>query len=296
MKILVTGGAGFIGSQLAKWLQSHNHAVTVVSQTKRGPGFIQADLMRDSISPEELACFDAIVHMAWVTKHGEFWTSELNQKWRVKTVELFKSYQRAGGRYFLGLGTCAEYDWSLGRLCANDNKHLNPSTLYGIEKLACYRELLDLSQSTKLGWARLFFPFGPGENRARIIPSMILSHLEQRELVIKNPYSSFDFIGVQDVAGVLGQAVEKQLSRAFNVGSGSAVSLSSIAEKLNEYFRRSDVIRWPVEPSRGVNQSFYADLSELIELNISTTAMSFQNRLLDYCEFLKGETKNEDYN
>jgi nucleoside-diphosphate-sugar epimerase len=74
-----------------------------------------------------------LLHFAWITAHGEFWTSLENLRWVRASLDLLEAFVKNGGRRAVVAGTCAEYDWQYG-YCSEQITPLIQTTLYGICK------------------------------------------------------------------------------------------------------------------------------------------------------------------
>ena len=87
------------------------------------------------------------------------------------TTRLVDAFQIAGGRRVIGVGTCAEYEWSDDR-CVRS--HAAASYIVRTQRRAC-RLLTGMcwQRNIEFVWARIFFLFGTGEASQRLIPSLV---------------------------------------------------------------------------------------------------------------------------
>jgi len=143
---LLTGGGGFIGRHVLASLRHPGVEVLALGRT-RPPGlavesFAGADLLADDPLPDAIARFAPthLIHLAWVTGHGAYWSSPDNARWACATTRLVQAFHDAGGRHVVVAGTCAEYDVARG-LCREDSTPLEPSTPYGVAKDATRRRV-----------------------------------------------------------------------------------------------------------------------------------------------------------
>lgn len=190
MKILVTGASGFFGKHLLAQLKKNKSNFEVMYTGHNAnffmddPRFAQRkiDLHDENHFKELMSSFQPthMVHLAWFVSPGDFWDSEENVKWLYSSINLFKEFCKNGGKFFIGAGTLAEYDWSKGVL-DEENTLLNPSTLYG----QCKKSLCEIIckyrnayfPETKIIWPRIGYFFGPGEPKEKLI-SKIIYNLE----------------------------------------------------------------------------------------------------------------------
>ncbi|MFA6217315.1 MAG: NAD(P)-dependent oxidoreductase [Candidatus Omnitrophota bacterium] len=235
-KILVTGSQGFIGRHLLPLLIEKGYEVHAVSllndqSPKNEIVWHQADLLNTSdiealmqkVKPTHL------LHLAWYTEHKKYWTAQENYDWVQASLFLARTFQKYGGIRVVAAGTCAEYDWTK-ECCDETATPLAPATVYGRCKNEFRRKLEEFSLETHLSWAwgRIFFVYGPGEHPARLVPSVICSLLQGKEVACSSGSQKRDFLYVEDVAGAFVSILESTIEGAVNIGSGEAVSIKDI--------------------------------------------------------------------
>ncbi len=245
MKVLVTGMAGFVGSHLGRRLVNDGHEVIALlrsqTQTDRIQDYlpavqvIEADL-RDaasylatlkSVRPE--VCF----HLAWYAEPGRFWTSTENFNSVAASLELAKVLVASECEHLIGVGTCAEYAWHHGHLIEEETP-LEAAQLYGTTKNATRAMLEAYLESSAMGfsWARLFFPFGPGEPDVRLIPSVARALLRGDRARCSHGHQLRDFIYVEDCVDALLAIATSRATGALNLGTGIPTSIRHIVETL----------------------------------------------------------------
>ena len=232
MKILLTGGAGFIGRYVVKEIERQGmDYVSLQRSAIREPQAIQVDLL--SIENLESLFREIrpthLVHIAWYTEHGKYWNSDLNIQWISATKRLVEAFCLAGGQHVVIAGTCAEYDWRHG-YCVEDITPLNPGSIYGIAKDATRRmaELTVEKYGVSLSWARIFLPYGPGEAPQRLIPSLFKA-LNGEVLpfgVNRNSYR--DLLHVKDIAKAILACAQSRIAGAVNLCSGNPTQICDI--------------------------------------------------------------------
>ncbi len=175
-----------------------------------------------------------LLHLAWYAEHGKFWTSPLNLRWVDATVRLAEAFCRAGGQKIVMAGTCAEYDWSYG-YCSERHTPLNPDTLYGITKDATRRLVAAVCAEHRLPftWGRIFIPYGPGEDRNRLIPALIDVFENKRTPFSVNSNFYRDFIHVDDVANGFWALLNSTTAGEFNICSGQPLKIADLVEYIS---------------------------------------------------------------
>lgn len=238
MKVLLTGASGFIGRHVISELRHQGVDTVAVGRARpldyKGD-FITADLLQ----PEAPAAVIArtrpthLIHVAWYTEHGAYWSSPLNLRWLDATVRLAEAFCAAGGEKLIAAGTCAEYDWTAG-YCREDSTPLVPRTLYGIAKDATQRVLAAVSSGSGVhfAWGRIFLPFGEGEDTRRLIPSLIAVFQNQQQPFGVNGAAYRDFLHVQDVARGLTCLLHPEARGTYNISSGQPTRIADIVLQL----------------------------------------------------------------
>ncbi|HYC95409.1 MAG TPA: NAD(P)-dependent oxidoreductase, partial [Sphingomicrobium sp.] len=168
-RFLVTGATGFIGSAIVRRLAGEGHEVVALGQ----------DLLAGAPWLEPDAATHCI-HAAWYTNHADYLTHDVNREWVAASLRLADAFAAAGGKRFIGLGTCLEYDVAnVEGPCSEDRTPLRPETLYARCKLELFEALT--RRGLDFAWARIFFVYGPGDRAGRLIPTMI-DHFRRGEL------------------------------------------------------------------------------------------------------------------
>ncbi|MBW1910573.1 MAG: NAD(P)-dependent oxidoreductase [Deltaproteobacteria bacterium] len=250
-KVLVTGATGFIGQCCLPLLLERGfevHAVTSrdLNEEVSRIHWYRADLLDSEqtrtvmvkVKPSHL------LHLAWYTVPGEFWTSTENLRWVKASLDLLQTFISHGGHRVVMVGTCAEYDWKWG-FCSEETTPLRPSTLYGASKHAL--QIISGALSVQVGlssaWGRIFFLYGPHEHSDRLVPSVILSVLKGKPAPCSHGNQVRDFLYVEDVASAFVTLLESSVQGPVNIGSGHPVSLKEVVNRIGEMVGAPDLIR-----------------------------------------------------
>lgn len=239
MRVLLTGASGFLGAYVADGLRRQGIETVLLGRRSAPDGaiadFIAADLLT---SPDFTGLIEAsrathLLHLAWYAEHGKFWASPLNLRWVEATTRLVEAFCDAGGQQVVVAGTCAEYDWSHG-YCREDSTPLHPATLYGTAKDAARRLAMAVcaQHRTPCAWGRVFLPFGMGEARQRLIPSLIEVFEGKRQPFGVNATAYRDFLHARDVAEGFVALLRGGTSGAYNISSGQPVRLGDVVREL----------------------------------------------------------------
>jgi nucleoside-diphosphate-sugar epimerase len=251
-RVLITGGTGFIGRHCLQQLLNRGweiHALAHESTTDEIANVVwhRGDLFDESLVRRLIYRIQPthLLHLAWMATPGIFWSSPVNHHWVAATTSLFNVFRANGGRRFVGVGSCGEYDWTVG-LCAEDRVSGRPSTIYGQCKREAYDNLLRLSAtgSCSFGWARLFWTFGSYEPMPRLVPAAINHLLRGEPACCTAGTQQRDFLYVKDLARALVDFLASNIQGAVNIASGQPITVSAVVGLLGRLMHRSDLVRF----------------------------------------------------
>src|SRR5262249_3738754 len=163
---------------------------------------------------------ELLVHAAWFAVPSKFWAAQENLAWVAATLELHGAFVAAGGRRGVYLGSCAEYDWS-HPLLSEAATPLAPHTLYGLSK-ACAAQLILRSAEAlpvTIAWARIFWLYGPGEPRGRLVSDLASALLSGASVDCTDGRQERDFMHVADVASAIVAVMRSAVSAALTTSS-----------------------------------------------------------------------------
>lgn len=246
MNILVTGGAGFIGSHIAKLLCDRDHQVTVIDNLSSGheeaidkrAKFIKGDLAGGDQVKQALQDQDAVIHMAAfievadsVKKPVEFFKNNVENSFLL--LEMMK---QAGVNKIIFSSTAAVYQPQNHPLDENDPK--NPENPYGGSKLAFEAYLSAYHKCFNIDFVslRYFNVYGPGERHdpeTHAIPNFIKAVLNDQPIPLYWQGEQIrDFIYVDDIANAHIRALELSGCHYLNVGTGQGTKVMDLVNKI----------------------------------------------------------------
>jgi UDP-glucose 4-epimerase len=251
-RILVTGGAGFIGSHVADALGRRGHAVTVLddlsggyrAHVPAGAGFVQGSVTDAGLVNRLFheSSFDYVYHLAAYAAEG---LSHFIRRFNytnniVGSVTLLNAAVNTGVRGFVFTSSIAVYG-STPQLPLTESSAPEPEDPYGIAKLAVEQDLRACRSLFGLDYI-VFRPhnvYGPRQNIAdryrNVIGIFMNQILQGRPMTIFGDGSQTRaFTYVDDVAPLMAEAIDTPAAwnQTFNVGSDDRWSLNDLAGRV----------------------------------------------------------------
>jgi UDP-glucose 4-epimerase len=256
--ILVTGGAGFIGSHLVKTLAELGNSVRVLDNLSTGKKQNLAGLSSElqliigDIRDPKAVCkavenVDIVVHLAALIDVHESLEKPLlyHDVNSTGTLNLLESSRGKLAKFILA-STAAVYGNPV-RLPIGENHSLNPVSPYAASKLSAENYCLAFHNSYGLRTTvlRLFNVYGPGQSPrgySGVITKFIDRIRKNQPLeIFGDGKQTRDFIFVDDVVRFILKALECDAAGIYNVGTGRSVSIRCLADLLLELTDRKDL-------------------------------------------------------
>lgn len=292
-KILITGGAGFIGSTLANHLGKENVVIVVddLSMGKvenlemdRNITFIEGDVA-DSVLMEEIIRanqFDYIFHLAAVASVADsvarpVETHRVNFESVLMLLELIRKYQPNLKRIVFSSSAAVYGDEPT--LPKKEESIIRPLTPYAIDKFAAEQYVLDYCHlyDVPTSAVRFFNVYGPNQNPNSPysgVISILVDRYKKQLAGEKTEFTLFgdgsqsrDFVYIEDViqALLLVAKEEKALGQQFNVGTGKSTTLLELIHSIDQILGTELALKYEAERSGDIRDSL-ADISKIRSL------------------------------
>ena len=264
-KILITGGAGFIGSALIAELQKHNNELFVIDNLSFGnrqcinmsdENFFNIDILDkqkvekviSEISPNKIIHLAAIHFIPYCNQHP-FESSSINIQGTLNILNAASKLTNLDSLLFAS--TAAVYP--ISDFGVKENDRVEPLDIYGLSKLTGEHLCNEFHLKTNIPVliCRFFNAFGPNETNPHLIPE-IQNQINSRLRTIKlgNLTPKRDFIHTSDMATAMNLLLNKfdKGIDTFNLGRGIEYSVTDIVEAFERQL--GEKINIEIEPSR----------------------------------------------
>ena len=250
-RVLLTGARGFVGGAVLRRLLADGHEVVALSATRAaaddGAEWRHLDLL--GATAQEVAELvretgvSHCLHAAWYTNHADYLVAAVNRDWLDSSLRLAEGFHAGGGKRFVGLGTCLEYDQAAsGGRFSETRTPLRPETLYARCKTELFERLNGRGGAADFAWARLFFIYGPGDRAGRLIPYILAALAKGDRIGPRFGGLRRDYIHVDDLAGQLVRIAMSGVKGAINCGTGGAERLGDIFRTAGELAGRPELV------------------------------------------------------
>tara|TARA_X000000950_G_C13913426_1_gene659904 strand:- start:973 stop:1944 length:972 start_codon:yes stop_codon:yes gene_type:complete len=250
-KILVTGGAGFIGSHLVKRLINDGAKVSVIVKYNsiidcprlvkvwNKLNIIEADMRNtDSVSEMRKSNFDLVFHLAAYNHVGDSFKhvmENINSN-LISTVNLLNNGPKI--KKMIHMGTSEIYGLQK-KLPFNVKEKPNPMSPYAVTKYGSELFSILKAKSTKLDLLclRPFNTFGPFQSEKAIIPELIMKCLQNREIKTTGGKQTREFNYIDNIIdGIL--FLNKKINHSIepiNVGNNKPISIKNLVKKIHKF-------------------------------------------------------------
>ncbi len=262
-KILITGGAGFIGAHLVRACREGGFEVHAPSRTELNLADAQSiDEYVEKVKPS------IVFHLATSSlMSGKTEGLETLLKINVEgTIRLMDAAERCGVGAFINMGSFVEYGPKQHPL--REDMLCEPVEMYALSKLAAtlYGQGLAKRSGFPCVTFRLFTPYGPGIQPGRLIRTMIEKILTGDSVPLSDADVARDFIYVHDIIPLLLEAMDKAAQnkgKIFNLGSGNRTTIAELVSVAEEETGKKAEAHWGAFPTQSYDSKLWqADMTK----------------------------------
>lgn len=285
-KVLITGGAGFIGANLVrKLITDGGFEVFVIEKSGVNLWRLQNVLNKVTITYTDIENLtelqkniddikpNFVFHLATYGVYSALQTDvrkmiDVNIKGTLNLVDALKN---CNVQCFVHTASCGEYKAKKSSL--NEDDPVDPSNAYHITKLATELLLKKMVAQTKMSIInlRLFTAYGLYEDRQRLIPHIILNALDNKKVELSSPNYVRDFIFIEDLTDAflkIIQSKKRYQADTFNIGSGKQYNIESVVKTVEKLLGKK------ISAKYGKRKSYY-DEPEFFQANNKKAKIAF---------------------
>ena len=306
MRALVTGGAGFIGSNIVEQLLIDGHEVAVLDNLITGyrcnldpfpqVHFIEGDIREDTALARAMGGVEIVFHLAASVGNKRSIDcpvddAEVNI---IGTLKVLTAAVRAGVRKVV-FSSSAGIFGELKTLPIREDHPCEPDSPYGASKLGAEKECLVFAKlyDIEAVCLRYFNVYGPNQRfdaYGNVIPIFVFQMLRGEPLTIYGDgEQTRDFVHVKDVVQAnLRSAMARGVSGTFNIASGTRITINDLVERIQRTSGMRPVVRH-APPRAGDVRHSLADISAAREAFAYSPSMGLDEGLSGYIRWAREE-------
>jgi nucleoside-diphosphate-sugar epimerase len=255
MKVLITGGNGFLGSNIAKACLQQGHEVTIISRNNtniqdilKSVSYLQysesmsyAEHLNKivEISP------NVIIHCAWDGGNSYSSVNSLSQfniniKDGIQLLEIANKLTMKP--HFIGFGSFTEY--GIINKKASEIDDLNPITMYGLSK-KIFKEISKLfceQNDINWSWIRPCYIYGTNDVDTRLIPATIRKLVGNQVIELDSCDKKIDYLHIRDFCKAILCILNSHSTGIFNVCSGNEYNVKDIIDTISANINHTSAI------------------------------------------------------
>jgi len=315
-KILVTGGAGFIGSHLTDELISRDYRVSALDNLRNGTlenleyantnpnfNFIKGDILNSSDCIESTREVDCVFHLACLGVRHSIHSPLENQRVNAEgTLNVLNACIKNGVRKFYYISTSEIYGGA-DQFPINEETIPRPFTIYGGSKLAgeYYTQTFHRLYKLETTILRFFNNYGPRSHyegdAGEIIPRAIVYSLyDKKPIIFGDGTVSRDFFYVKDTASALAGLLESEGldGMTLNIGTGKEYSMKEVVEKVLVLTGRKELGIEYIDARPADVPRLWVNAEKFYRISGFVPKFTFESGLLETIEHFKKLTERKN--
>lgn len=293
-KFLITGGAGFIGTAIARRLYDENSQIVILDDFSTGR-FENIELrcevvkgnVADANSFHEIHDVDYVLHFGAPSSVVLF--NRNPEKCLTETIigtrNIFEYSKNTGVKKVIFPSSSSVYGNT--PLPQSETTSTTPTNLYGVAKLACENIAKLYSDVVPSVGLRIFAGYGPGEVHKKEIASVITLFMENiaanfRPVIFGDGTQSRDFVYIDNIVEAVLKSIENSFTGLVNVGSGESHTFNETIDLINFFLRKKIRPRFVEKPKRYFEHTL-ADITKMKNV-LELSPIGLEDGLRKYLE------------
>ncbi len=246
MNVIVTGGNGFLGSNVVRRFLKDNHSILVFSKNCNNitdvldrVQYIKSDNDDLILHKESIRAFKPhiVIHCGWfggnshadINDPGQFYH---NLPSSIKLIEIINELESKP--MFVGFGSFAENGKINYPISEEDLE--NPTNLYGLSKLTFknYSKMLCEAYGIAWIWIKPCYIYGPNDVKTRLIPRLVSKFIKNEEVILDECKSTVDYLYIDDFANYVYQLITTNRLGVYHLCSGNQYKIREIIELIKK--------------------------------------------------------------
>lgn len=278
MRILVTGGNGFIGKYLVKSLLENGNLVTIFdnfsnslknssSNVDSGAKIIEGDITELQDITNAIKKHDIVVHLAAKISVEES-IKNPSETFQVNvngTKNILIACKKHHVKKLIAASSAAVYGEGMPGLKLTEESKMEPISPYGQSKVKMEQEIKEFVSEYKINYIilRFFNIYGIGQTSeySGVITKFMERIIQNKSLeVFGDGLQTRDFVAIQDVIYSIHNAISSDKNGTYNIASGNAVTIKELAELMISLSRKKLEIQYSPTKNGDIRYS-QADIS-----------------------------------
>jgi UDP-glucose 4-epimerase len=264
-RVLITGGAGFIGANLTRMLLDKGFEIHLL--LRPGSDLWRISSILHNVIPHHLSILDrdklrktlGMIRPEWIFHLASNGNSSLHANPSkimetniTGTIGLVEICSDFGFEAFIHAGSSSEYGFKDHP--PQETERLEPNSYYAVAKASAtlFCSFWAQKYGADITTLRIYAAYGPYEDPARFVPMLAVNGLQKRFPPLVRPGVARDFVYVEDVceAFIKSAEIKGAPGRIFNVGTGIQTTIRDAVRSAQRILRIEEPPRWGSMPDR----------------------------------------------